>query len=80
MIFGVPCLLRYSRALKYRAASSAVERFVYTEDVGGSKPSLPTIVITVEVWFQKLTFSSDHFHVGYGPDPSWILSPFKKCM
>jgi hypothetical protein len=26
-----------------RAVSSAVERFVYTEDVGGSKPSLPTI-------------------------------------
>jgi hypothetical protein len=27
-----------------RAVSSAVERFVYTEDVGGSIPSPPTIV------------------------------------
>ena len=26
------------------AVSSAVERFVYTEDVGGSIPSLPTIL------------------------------------
>ena len=30
-----------------RAVSSAVERFVYTEDVGGSIPSPPTIVSPV---------------------------------
>ncbi len=36
------CLL--PTALFSRAVSSAVERFVYTEDVGGSIPSPPTIV------------------------------------
>ena len=38
----------------YRVVSSAVERFVYTEDVGGSKPSPPTYVSESEFYVQTL--------------------------
>jgi hypothetical protein len=50
--FYVPCRFVPRRAIflsvspcksSIRAVSSAVERFVYTEDVGGSIPSPPTI-------------------------------------
>jgi len=35
-------LVSYDSILQYRVVSSVVERLVYTEDVGGSKPSPPT--------------------------------------
>ena len=38
----------------YRVVSSAVERFVYTEDVGGSKPSPPTKSGTSQVFIQNM--------------------------
>ena len=39
---------------QYRVVSSAVERFVYTEDVGGSKPSPPTKTGISQIFIQNM--------------------------
>ena len=39
---------------QYWVVSSVVERLVYTEDVGGSKPSPPTSLLRVELWERNL--------------------------
>jgi hypothetical protein len=40
--------------LQYRVVSSVVERLVYTENVGGSKPSPPTVECFLVVHSQNL--------------------------
>src|SRR6476619_170863 len=52
------------RAKKFRAVSSVVERLVYTERVGGSKPSPPILHFRSSVCDLRLNSSRQHLSDG----------------